>query len=78
MDLMVDNLVDYFVYQERHWASGMATALQAAINTPKSDRLKETLNLAPRLLDVYFTIALRDINNCMYILLIVHMCITSI
>jgi hypothetical protein len=54
------------VFQERHWTSpGMATALQAAINTPQSNRLKQILKLTPRILDVYFAITLRDVNNCM-------------
>lgn len=53
-------------FQERHWGSpGMAAALQAAINTPQSYRLKEALNITPRLLDVYFAIGLRDMNDCM-------------
>ena len=53
-------------FQERHWTSpGMATVLQAAINSPQSDRLKQILKMAPRILDVYFAIILRDVNNCM-------------
>lgn len=53
------------VFQERHWTSpGIVAALQAAINTPRSDRLKYILQMAPRLLDLYFAIALRDVNNC--------------
>ncbi|XP_031377198.1 AP-5 complex subunit zeta-1 isoform X2 [Punica granatum] len=49
---------------ERHWTSpGMTAALQAAINSPQSDRLKQVLNIAPRLLDVYFAIALREVND---------------
>ncbi|KAJ7981598.1 AP-5 complex subunit zeta-1 [Quillaja saponaria] len=56
---------------ERHWTSpGMAAILQAAINTPQSNRLKQVLNMAPRLLDVYFSIALRDINNSLICALI--------
>ena len=55
------------MFQERHSTSpGVAAVLQAAINSPQSDRLKQILNMAPRLLDVYFTIALRDANNCMF------------
>lgn len=51
--------------QERHWASpGMTAALQAAINNPQSERLKQALHIAPKLLDVYFAIALREINDC--------------
>ncbi|XP_042514964.1 uncharacterized protein LOC122089367 isoform X2 [Macadamia integrifolia] len=41
----------------------MAAALQAAINTPQSEKLKQALNMTPRLLDMYFSIALRDVNN---------------
>lgn len=48
---------------QRHWTSpGMEVALQAAISVP-SDRLKQALKLAPRLLDVYFSIALHDVNH---------------
>ncbi|KAJ9551420.1 hypothetical protein OSB04_015465 [Centaurea solstitialis] len=48
---------------QRHWTSpGMEVALQAAITLP-SDRLKQALKLAPRLLDVYFSIALHDVNH---------------
>lgn len=43
----------------------MAAALQVAVSTPLSDRLKQTLRMTPRLLDVYFAIAVRDYNNCM-------------
>lgn len=57
--------------QERHWTSpGMAAALQAAINAPQSDRLKQALNMTPRILDLYFAIALRDVNNCMLLSLL--------
>uniref|UniRef100_A0A2N9F7U5 AP-5 complex subunit zeta-1 n=1 Tax=Fagus sylvatica TaxID=28930 RepID=A0A2N9F7U5_FAGSY len=56
---------------ERHWTSpGMATALQAAINTPQSNRLKQILKLTPRILDVYFAITLRDVNNSLICALI--------
>ncbi|KAK3024284.1 hypothetical protein RJ639_043146 [Escallonia herrerae] len=56
---------------QRHWTSpGMAAALQAALSTPQSDRLKEALKLTPRLLDVYFAIALRDVNNSLICALI--------
>lgn len=52
--------------QERHWTSpAIAAALQAATSSPQSDRLKESLKIAPHLLDVYFSIALRDVNDCM-------------
>lgn len=47
----------------------MAATLQAAINAPPSDRLKQILSMTPQLLDVYFAIALRDVNDCMSILL---------
>ncbi|KAL0000905.1 hypothetical protein SO802_014686 [Lithocarpus litseifolius] len=56
---------------ERHWTSpGMATVLQAAINSPQSDRLKQILKMAPRILDVYFAITLRDVNNSLICALI--------
>ncbi|XP_043689450.1 AP-5 complex subunit zeta-1 isoform X2 [Telopea speciosissima] len=57
---------------ERHWTSsgGMAAVLQAAINTPQSERLKQALNMTPRLLDMYFAIALRDVNNSLICALI--------
>ncbi|KAJ4726121.1 AP-5 complex subunit zeta-1 [Melia azedarach] len=56
---------------ERHWASrGMAATLQAAINAPRSDRLKQILNMTPRLLDIYFAITLRDVNNSLICALI--------
>lgn len=42
----------------------MAAALLAAVNSPQSDRLKQALNIAPRLLDIYFAIALREVNDC--------------
>lgn len=62
------NYVVNITIQERHWTSpGMATALQAAINTPQSERLKKILKMAPRILDVYIAITLRDVNNCMLI-----------
>lgn len=55
---------------ERHWISpGMAAALQAAINCP-SDRLKETLKMAPQLLEMYFDIALREVNDSLICALI--------
>lgn len=56
---------------ERHWSSpAMVTTLQAAINTPQSDRLKQMLKMAPRLLDVYFAISLRDVNDSLICALI--------
>ncbi|OVA10575.1 AP-5 complex subunit zeta-1 [Macleaya cordata] len=56
---------------ERHWTSpGMAAALQVAMNTPQSERLRQALQLTPRLLDMYFGIALRDVNNSLICALI--------
>ncbi|KAF5948802.1 hypothetical protein HYC85_014759 [Camellia sinensis] len=50
---------------ERHWtSSGMAAAMQSTISAPQSDRLKQALKMTPRLLDVYFAIAVRDVNDC--------------
>ncbi|CAI0436496.1 unnamed protein product [Linum tenue] len=49
---------------ERHRTSpSMAAALQAAVNAPQSDRLKQSLKIAPGLLDVYCAIAIRDVND---------------
>ncbi|KAF4359908.1 hypothetical protein F8388_008813 [Cannabis sativa] len=57
--------------EERQWNSpGMAAALQAAINTTQSDRLKHVLKIAPRLIEVYFAIALRDVNDSLICALI--------
>ncbi|KAK6149310.1 hypothetical protein DH2020_016835 [Rehmannia glutinosa] len=56
---------------ERHWTSpAMASALQAVINTPLSNRLKEALKIAPRLLDSYFTLAVHDGNDSLICALI--------
>ncbi|KAL5978358.1 hypothetical protein ACLOJK_029475 [Asimina triloba] len=49
---------------ERQWTSpGTATVLQAAINSPHSDRLKQAIHMAPRFLDIYFAIALKDVQR---------------
>ncbi|KAL8144288.1 hypothetical protein V2J09_017320 [Rumex salicifolius] len=45
----------------RHWTS--PAMFQAAVNGTKSDRLKESLKTTPHLLDVYFAIALHDVND---------------
>lgn len=53
--------------QERPWSSPVMTAiLQASVNSPYSDKLKAVLSLTPRLLDVYFSVALQTVNNCMF------------
>ncbi|KAH1121072.1 hypothetical protein J1N35_004232, partial [Gossypium stocksii] len=52
---------------ERHWTPpGVAAVLQAATNSPQADRLKQILNITPRLLHMYFTISLRDAKNYMF------------
>jgi AP-5 complex subunit zeta-1 len=57
--------LNFLKFQERHWTSPtMAATLRAAVNNPQSDRLKQTLQMSPRLLSVYFSIALRDIDDC--------------
>lgn len=54
-------------FQERHWTSPqVAAAVQAATNSAQSDRMKQILKMAPRLLGIYFAIALRNINDCMF------------
>lgn len=57
---------------ERHWAyPEMVAKLQVAItNTPQSDRLRQALNMTPRLLSVYFAIALRDVSDSLLCALI--------
>ncbi|KAL6999346.1 hypothetical protein U1Q18_000506 [Sarracenia purpurea var. burkii] len=56
---------------DRHWTSpGMAAALQVAVNTPLSDRLKQALKMSPTFLDVYFAIAVRDVNDSLICALI--------
>ncbi|XP_038898300.1 AP-5 complex subunit zeta-1 [Benincasa hispida] len=56
---------------ERHWNSpGMTAVIKTALNTAQSDRLKELLNMTPRILDVYFSVALREVNNSLICALI--------
>lgn len=53
--------------QERHWSfPGMAAALQALMGSSPSQRLQHALALTPSLLRVYFSVALRDVNDCKY------------
>ncbi len=44
----------------------MAAALQAQMGSNPSQRLQHALALTPSLLSVYFTITLRDVNDCKY------------
>lgn len=56
---------------ERHRTSpAMAAILQATINTPQSDRLRQALHMTPRLLALYFAVALRDVNDSLLCALI--------
>ncbi|AEE75626.1 putative AP-5 complex subunit zeta-1 protein [Arabidopsis thaliana] len=56
---------------ERHRASPtLNAALQAAASGPRSERMKQTLKIAPRLLDVYFSVTLRDANDSLICALI--------
>ncbi|KAH9322595.1 hypothetical protein KI387_017234, partial [Taxus chinensis] len=56
---------------ERHWTSqGMAATLQAAMGSAQSERLKQAFQVAPRLVEAYFRIALRDVNNSLICALI--------
>ncbi|ONM13440.1 hypothetical protein ZEAMMB73_Zm00001d002235 [Zea mays] len=49
----------------KHWISPtISSTLQAAFNSPQSDRLKQSLEMAPRFLTLYFATALRDVNDC--------------
>lgn len=43
----------------------MTAMLQAAINNTQSERLKQVLHMTPQFLALYFSIALRDVNDCM-------------
>ncbi|KAM3389988.1 hypothetical protein ACQJBY_011880 [Aegilops geniculata] len=55
----------------KHWTSPtISSTLQAALNSPQSDRLKQSLKMAPRFLTVYFATALRDVNNSLLCALI--------
>ncbi|CAJ1978756.1 unnamed protein product [Sphenostylis stenocarpa] len=56
---------------ERPWSSPvMGAILQASVNSPYSDKLKAVLSMTPRLLDVYFSIALDTVNNSLICALI--------
>ncbi|CAA7015058.1 unnamed protein product [Microthlaspi erraticum] len=56
---------------ERHRASpALNAALQAAASGPRSERMKQTLKITPRLLDVYFSVTLRDANDSLICALI--------
>ncbi|KAL2641368.1 hypothetical protein R1flu_008955 [Riccia fluitans] len=49
---------------ERHWAfPGMAAALQLATGSTQSARLKHAIKVAPTLLQIYFDVGLRDVND---------------
>ncbi|GAB2215537.1 hypothetical protein Droror1_Dr00019924 [Drosera rotundifolia] len=49
---------------KRHCTSpGMVAAVQCALNSPQSDRLKQSLKMARHLLDIYFAVALHDVND---------------
>lgn len=56
---------------ERHWTSPqVAAAVQAATNSPFSQRMKQILKIAPGLLGSYFAIALHEINDSLICALI--------
>nr|KYP43923.1 Uncharacterized protein KIAA0415 family [Cajanus cajan] len=48
---------------ERPWSSPVMVSILKAANNPYSDKLKAVLSMAPRLLDVYFSIALHNVNK---------------
>ncbi|XP_052151812.1 uncharacterized protein LOC127770187 [Oryza glaberrima] len=55
----------------KHWTSPtISSTLQAAVNSPQSDRLKQSLKMAPRFLTLYFATALRDVNDSLLCALI--------
>lgn len=60
----------FFPLQAKHWISPtISSTLQAALNSKQSDRLKQSLEMAPRFLTLYFATALRDVNDCRLLLL---------
>ncbi|CAD6342832.1 unnamed protein product [Miscanthus lutarioriparius] len=55
----------------KHWISPtISSTLQAAFNSPQSDRLKQSLEMAPHFLTLYFATALRDVNDSLLCALI--------
>uniref|UniRef100_K3Y8G7 AP-5 complex subunit zeta-1 ARM repeats domain-containing protein n=1 Tax=Setaria italica TaxID=4555 RepID=K3Y8G7_SETIT len=51
----------------KHWISPtISSTLQAAVNSTQSDRLKQSLEMAPRFLSLYFATALWDVNDCRF------------
>ncbi|KAI4390098.1 hypothetical protein MLD38_002246 [Melastoma candidum] len=55
---------DGLAFQERQWASPiMAALVQNAVNNPHSNRLMQSFIIGPRLLGVYFSIAVREVND---------------
>lgn len=49
---------------ERHWNfPGMAAALEAVMGPAQSERLKHAIKLVPTLLQLYFGVAIRDVND---------------
>ncbi|KAF8649704.1 hypothetical protein HU200_064245 [Digitaria exilis] len=55
----------------KHWISPtISSTLQAAVNSPQSDRLKQSLEMAPRFLSLYFATALRVVNDSLLCALI--------
>ncbi|XP_072151322.1 uncharacterized protein [Setaria viridis] len=55
----------------KHWISPtISSTLQAAVNSTQSDRLKQSLEMAPHFLSLYFATALRDVNDSLLCALI--------
>ncbi|KAL6651437.1 hypothetical protein ACP70R_010362 [Stipagrostis hirtigluma subsp. patula] len=55
----------------KHWTSPtISSTLQAAVNSLQSDRLKQSMKMAPRFLSLYFATALRDVNDSLLCALI--------
>lgn len=66
-------MFSFALSQERHRTSSALTeAIQASTNTSQSNRLKQALKMTPRLLDVYFSAALQDVNDCMLFYIFIH------
>ncbi|CAN6250231.1 unnamed protein product [Urochloa humidicola] len=55
----------------KHWISPtISSTLQAAVNSTQSDRLKQSMEMAPRFLSLFFATALRDVNDSLLCALI--------
>jgi hypothetical protein len=53
--------------QERHWKSPeMASAIKDVMGSVRSERLQHAIKLVPTILKLYFGVAIKDVNDCMF------------